>query len=93
MKFVKDKLLKEYPINLEIAKDQDEYVTLPGHIFRNNYGTFLCGLELSEEELKKLNDKKRLYVVFQTFYKPLTPFKICCSEEEARELINYVQSE
>ena len=93
MKFIEDKLLGEYPINIEIAKDQDEYVTLPGTIFRNDYGTLLCGLELSEEELKKLNEKKRLYIIFQTFYKPLTPFKICCSEEEAREFINYVQSE
>ena len=90
MEFITEKLLNKYPINLEIAKDQDEYITLPVHLFTNKYGTVLCGLKLSDEEIEKIKKEKCLYVCFQTLYKPLTPFRVLIGEDETNNFINAV---
>lgn len=90
MEFINEDLLGKYPINLEIAKDQDEYITVPAHYFNNNYGTILCGFKLTDEDLEKINKDKCLYLSFQTFYKPLTPFKLLVGNKEVNEFVKNI---
>ena len=91
MQFITEDLLRKYPINLEIAKNQNEYISIPVHHFKNDFGTVLCGVLLSEEEIERINKEKRLYLCFQTFYQPLTPFKLLIGEQCAQQFIDMVK--
>jgi len=55
----------------EIAKDQDEYRTLPAIVCDD--GTVISRWELSEEELLEVMETKSIYLTVMTFNRGLSP--------------------
>jgi hypothetical protein len=61
---------KEFPeVNLRIAEKQEEYMTLPVHHMKDDYGTVVCCMELSAEERKQVAETGEIWVSFLTFNK------------------------
>ena len=57
--------------NVEIAKEQEEYATLPAYAQHEGIVTY-C-MQLDEEEVKKVTSKKTAYVRFLNFGTPVQP--------------------
>ena len=79
----------ELEANVVVAKDQEQYVPLPAHIFPD--GMVCCCLELSDEELKEIAATGKLYVSHLTFNTPLQPFFVTGKQETFKEHINQYQ--
>lgn len=57
--------------NVEIAKEQEEYATLPAYAQHEGIVTY-C-MQLNEEEVKKVTSKKTAYIRFLNFGTPVQP--------------------
>lgn len=63
-------------VNVEVAKDQPEYNTLPsfvGPVYQDVLGVICC-FELTEEEIKRIVQDKRIWHRTLTGGAPLQPF-------------------
>lgn len=78
--------------NVEIAKDQEEYETLPAHLFEK-YGQVCCAIELDKDEWESVVEEGKIYLSFFTFGAPLNPFYITTDQETFKEFINQYQKD
>jgi len=67
------KAIKFEGANIEFAKDQEQYNTLPACAVRDKQGTVISCYELTDEEIEKLKKTKRIYLTLLTFNDPLQP--------------------
>lgn len=56
---------------VDIAKDQDEYMTMPAHIAQD--GTVTCCWKLSREEIRQVVETGEIWHQILTFGGPLQP--------------------
>ena len=63
--------------NVEIAKNQKEYRTLPAFVDKE-IGTVTTCFELDNEELKQIRRTKKFWLTLLTFNKPLQPIQTTC---------------
>lgn len=56
--------------NVIYAKDQPEYMQLPGRVQGN---TSIFSFKLSEDEIKQVNETGTIYLKVMTFTQPLQP--------------------
>lgn len=68
----------EFPeVNLKLAEDQAEYQTIPVHVEVDNpEHKVTCCFELSDEEIAKIIETKKLWYVQLTFGNPFQPIFI-----------------
>jgi hypothetical protein len=59
---------------LLIAKDQDEYETLPAVDCGN--GVILTRWEVTEEDLERIKETKSIYIYLWTFGNPVQPLSV-----------------
>ena len=62
--------------NVEYAKNQKEYLTLPAYQKKDDYGTVVFCWKMNIWERFKLLFTGKVWVCFLTFNKPLTPNRI-----------------
>jgi len=62
--------------NIEIAKDQDEYLTLPARILQNREQEVVSCWKLSWRELLNLIFTRRIWLSCWTFGNPLQPIRM-----------------
>lgn len=86
MKFL-EQITDDLKVNVEFAKNQEEYQNLPAHKFDN--GLVCCCLELDKDELEEIIKTGKVYISFLTFNQPLQPFFITGSQELFKENINF----
>lgn len=67
-------------VNVTYAKDQPEYLPLPAQRINNN--TILTCWELTDEEIEKMIDTKKIWIGIMTFNKPLQPFLPSVNKED-----------
>lgn len=67
-------------VNVVYAKDQPEYLPLP--VMKLEDGTVISCWELTDEDLKMINETKRVYVSQLTFNQPLQPLNVVSSLDE-----------
>ena len=84
MEIVKDKITDNLEVNVEIAKGQKEYRTLPANVKR---GVIAYAFELSDEDIEKIKKNKRIYLCCITFGRPMQPMNISLDSEEFDEII------
>lgn len=60
-------------VNITYAKDQPEYLPLPGHKVDSPQGDFIFCMQLSFKERLKILFTGKLWCSLLTFNKPLTP--------------------
>lgn len=63
--------------NVEIAKNQKEYKTLPAFVDKE-IGTVTTCFELDDQELKQVRRTKKIWLTLLTFNKPLQPIQTAC---------------
>lgn len=63
-------------VNIEIAKEQDEYITLPACIIDEPEGRIITCFELSDEEIKEIVETKKLWHTQLSFRKPMQPISM-----------------
>lgn len=68
--------------NLIIGKDQEEYLPLPAYLEPGENGQVVTCWELSEADLKRIQETKRVYVSTLTFHQPLQPIFLSASKDE-----------
>ena len=69
--------------NIVLAKDQKEYQPLPAFYDRQSpYGHMLTCWELTDEDIEKLKESKRIWVSQMTFHKPFQPLIVCADQAE-----------
>ena len=90
LKIAIDKVTDTQEINIQVAKDQDQYNTLPA-----NYasGLMAFAFELSEEDIEKILKNKRIYVSLLTFGKRMNPINIAVDPEDFDESCKYNREE
>lgn len=71
--------------NMKIAEHQDQYNTLPA-FFNIKEGSVIACFELSDEELKAVNETKRIYYKQLTFGKPMNPMLMSTNFDELQTL-------
>ncbi len=59
--------------NVEFAKDQDEYETLPAFMNDSPQREVVTCWKLSEEDLKRVNETGQIWLKVLTFGNPLQP--------------------
>lgn len=69
----------------EIAKNQEEYFTLPVFRYEDSHGTILIRWQLTIWERLRLLITGNLYHIVLTFNKPLQPIKLMCGKLDADE--------
>ncbi|MEA4821904.1 MAG: hypothetical protein VB122_06760 [Erysipelotrichales bacterium] len=72
--------------NVKFAENQNEYPTLPAHVFPN--GVVACTLELTDEEIEEIVKTKKVYLSMLTFNKPLQPFFVTGQQETFKDYLN-----
>lgn len=72
--------------NVDIAKDQPEYNTLPALVLGDRNGTVISCWELTDEEIEELKKTKRIYLSLWTFGQPLQPQRMAVNIDEFIEL-------
>ena len=72
--------------NIEIAKDQDEYLTIPAHAYKDTTGTVCFCWKLSILERIRLLFSGVLWHQVYTFYKPLQPVRLQIDKPKMRRL-------
>lgn len=65
--------IKFKEVNATYAKNQPEYLPLPGHKIKEPEGRFIFCMGLNFKERLKILITGRLWVSLMTFNKPLTP--------------------
>lgn len=80
-----EQVTDELQANVIIAEKQDEYTSLPAHVFPN--GLVCCCIELSKEELEEVKNTGKVYVSHLTFKGPLQPFFVTTKQDLFKEHI------
>jgi len=65
--------------NCVFAKDQEEYLSLPA--YKGGDKVVSCW-ELSDEDIEKLKETKKIYLCLLTFNRPLQPQLLTVNKEE-----------
>lgn len=63
-----------------VAEHQDEYENLPVIVLDG--GVLLSRWELSDEELKQINESKSIYMYLHTFFQPAQPCLLTTQQPE-----------
>lgn len=84
MEIVKEKITDNLEVNVEIAKGQKEYRTLPANVQR---GVIAYAFDLSDEDIEAIKKNKRIYLCCITFGKPMQPMNISLDPTEFDEII------
>lgn len=82
------KAIKFPQVTTLVAKDQDQYNTLPsyvGPVDSNNTKGVICCFELSNGEIEAIVRNKRLWYRALTFGQPLQPFNIMIMKDYFKE--------
>lgn len=74
--------------NVDIAKDQPEYKTLPALVVGDEKGTVISCWEMTDEELEQVKKTKRIYLSLWTFGQPLQPQRLATDISDFFELTN-----
>jgi len=74
--------LPEGAIETVIAKDQPEYLPLPGVRLLNPEGDLITRWELSDAEIEKLVESRSIYLTMMTFNRPVTPVMLSVDPPE-----------
>jgi len=90
LKIAADKVTDTQEINIEVAKDQEEYNTIPA-----NYagGVMAFAFELTEEDIEKIKKNKRIYVSLLTFGTAMNPINVAVDPIEFDENCKYNRNE
>ncbi|MEG0368249.1 MAG: hypothetical protein RR585_15500, partial [Coprobacillus sp.] len=72
--------------NVKFAENQEEYLTLPAHVYQN--GLVACALELTDEEIGEIVKTKKVYLSMLTFNQPLQPFFVTGQQETFKDHLN-----
>lgn len=80
-----EQITDDLKANVKYAEHQDEYLTLPAHVFPN--GVVVCSLELTDEDIEEIVKNKKVYLSMLTFNKPLQPFFVTGQQETFKEHI------
>lgn len=75
------------PVNVNIAKGQNEYQTLYAHRVPGPYGAMCFAVELSDKEIRQLKKSKRLFINVLTFNNPMQPLYITPYSKEAEQIV------
>jgi len=59
--------------NIVFGKDQPQYQELPAIAMNDPEGTIITCWELTDDELKRVNETKRIYINIWTFREQLQP--------------------
>jgi len=81
-----EKITENLEVNLRMAENQEAYLTLPCHV---GDGIVAFAFELTEEDLKKVQETKTIYVSNITFEGPLQPIRIDVDPEKFEEGVAY----
>lgn len=84
MNIVTNEITKNLKANVEIAKNQEEYLTLPANIEK---GVVAYAFELSKEDIKKIKRNKRIYLMSITFGKSMQPMNISVDPDDFEEKV------
>lgn len=68
-------------VNVRLAEHQEQYQTLPAHYDQEKKSLSFC-FELSEEELKQVNETGEVWVKVLTFGNPMQPILVTVDKEE-----------
>lgn len=90
MKIVTHKITENLEVNVEIAKDQPEYNTLPANVQR---GVVAYAFELSKDDIKKLKKHKKIHLLSVTFGEPMQPMNISVDPEEFEMMVQSARDE
>ncbi|MDM8204275.1 hypothetical protein QUW03_07820 [Faecalicoccus acidiformans] len=83
-------ILDDVKVNVEYAKDQEEYQTLPVHRFKDG---MICGcIVLDDNELEAVLKEGKIYFSILTFNQPLQPFFITTDKNLFKEHIDVYQN-
>lgn len=78
------KAIKFDQSNAVYAANQPEYLPLPAHVAMNGYTT-IC-FELTDEDLERIKETKRVYLSVRTFKLPLQPLKMATDIDDVISL-------
>lgn len=90
LKIASDKVTDTQGINMEVAKDQEEYNTIPA-----NYadGVMAFAFELTEEDIDKIKKNKRIYISLLTFGRAMNPINVAVDPVDFDENCKYNREE
>jgi len=72
--------------DLEIGKGQEEYNVIHAMQVPGNEGEIIACFELSDEELKQINETKKIYYSRWTFGHPFQPMRLFTELSEGIEI-------
>jgi len=71
----------EFPeVNLRIAEDQDEYMTLPAYM-NPHEGSITSCFELDDDEIEEIVKSKKLFIKVLNFGQPMQPISLSVIKE------------
>lgn len=73
-------------VNAVYAKDQPEYLPLP--VMKLEDGTVISCWEITDEDLERLAQTRKIYVSQWTFNNPLQPLLVVSSLDELVTFVN-----
>ena len=68
-------------VNVEIAKDQDQYNTLPAKYDQTD-GSVLCCFQLNKEEIEEIQRTGKIWYKQLTFGRQMQPMKLSTNKDE-----------
>lgn len=88
LKIAEDKVTETQPINVEFAKNQPQFATLPANYAK---GIVSFAFELNKEDIKKIQQHQRIYVLLQTGGYELQPINVGVDPEEFDDACEYAR--
>ncbi len=76
---MKSKEFKE--VNVKVAEDQPEYITLPAY-FNPEEGSMTFCFELSEDEMNRIKATNEIWIQLLTFGHKMQPIKMSTNKED-----------
>ena len=68
-------------VNLRIAENQDEYVTLPAFHDKEEGSVTFC-FKLTEDEINRIKATDEIWFKILTFNKPMQPIQLSTNKED-----------
>ena len=76
----------EFPeVNLRIAENQEEYVTLPAYHNKEEGSITFC-FKLNEDEVNRIKATDEIWFKVLTFNRPMQPIMLSTNKEELIEI-------
>ena len=86
LKICEDKVTDNLEVNVKIAENQPQYQTLPANYKK---GVLAFAFELGEEDIKKVIEEKRIYILLETFGGAMQPINVAVDQRDFEEMVKY----